>query len=194
MSLRTNLSTRPFYNERAVQLLLLLIALLVAAVTIFNVSKLISLTGRDRQLSLQADAADTRTRELRRDVDRVRSGIDAPHVAEIAAAAHEANQAIDRRTFSWTELFNRLEAALPRDVKVSAVTPTIDEDRKMTIAIIVQAKSADSISEFLDALEKTGTFRHLLSREEHETLDGLIEAKLEGVYAPGATAAPGVSQ
>ena len=34
--LRTNLSTRPFYNERAVQLLLALAALLVVVLTAFN--------------------------------------------------------------------------------------------------------------------------------------------------------------
>ena len=84
------------------------------------------MTRRDRALGAQTTAAESRTRELKRDVARLRSGIDAKHVADISAATHEANLAIDQRTFSWTELFNRLEAALPPNVRLSAVRPVVD--------------------------------------------------------------------
>ena len=39
--LRTNLSTRPFYNERAVQMALVAAAVLILAVTAFNAIELI---------------------------------------------------------------------------------------------------------------------------------------------------------
>ena len=42
------------------------------------------------------------------------------------AAAREANQLIDRRAFSWTDLFNRFEETLPADVRIVAVTPQVD--------------------------------------------------------------------
>ena len=102
MTLRTNLSTRPFYNERAVQALLGLAALLIVVATIYNMTRLWSLSGRDRHLMAEAQAAETRTEVLRADVARARSSVDAGHIAEIAAEAREANQAIDRRAFSWT--------------------------------------------------------------------------------------------
>ena len=43
----------------------------------------------------------------------------------MASAAREANLLIDRRTFSWTELFNQFEATLPADVRISTITPHI---------------------------------------------------------------------
>ena len=46
MSLRTNLATRPFYNERAVQGAIVVAALLVCTATIVNVWQLGSLTRR----------------------------------------------------------------------------------------------------------------------------------------------------
>ena len=40
----------------------------------------------------------------------------------------QANELIDRRTFSWTELFNPFEATLPPDVRITSVRPRVDDD------------------------------------------------------------------
>ena len=53
--LRTNLATRPFYNERLVHWLLGAAALLVVLFTAFNVSEFLRLSGR--QGGLEADIA-----------------------------------------------------------------------------------------------------------------------------------------
>jgi hypothetical protein len=42
--LRTNLSTRPFYNERGVHGVLAATALIVGAFTVFNITQLVMLT------------------------------------------------------------------------------------------------------------------------------------------------------
>ena len=65
MSLRTNLATRPFYNERAVQVLLVIAAIAVAAITVFNVRQLYALTSKDRALVAAADAAEDKKRTWR---------------------------------------------------------------------------------------------------------------------------------
>ena len=41
------------------------------------------------------------------------------------------------------------------------------------------------IEGFLDALEKTGAFQGLLSRQEHESKEGFVEASVEGICAEG---------
>ena len=184
MTLRTNLSTRPFYNERAVQTILGLAAIVIVIVTIFNLTRLWSLTSRDRRLVAEAQTAEARTETLRADMARVRSTVDAGHIAEIAAQAHEANQAIDRRAFSWTELFNELEVALPRDVRIAGVIPHIDKTGQMIVVLEVQARSVEAISQFFDGLEESGAFRNLLSKQERETVDNTIAATLEGDYTP----------
>ena len=49
--IRANLSTRPFYNERAVQLWLLVLALIVVAATVFNVGRVIRYSRTDTELA-----------------------------------------------------------------------------------------------------------------------------------------------
>ena len=55
--LRTNLSTRPFYNVRAVRALIGLFGLIVVAFTLFNVVEFVTLSARQRTLSADAESA-----------------------------------------------------------------------------------------------------------------------------------------
>ena len=126
--LRTNLSTRPFYNVRAVRALLGLAALLVAGFTLFNVVQLVRLSATQRTLSADAVRAETDAARLRADAVRLRGQIDPRELALVSADAREANAIIDRRTFSWTALFVQFEESLPPDVRITAVQPRREQD------------------------------------------------------------------
>lgn len=184
MSLRTNLATRPFYNERAVQALLVAALVIVAAATAVNVWRLVTLTGRDRALVAQATADDGRARTLRQQVGRVRSGLDGARLTGVAEAVDEANAIIDGRTFSWTGLLGWLESALPPDVRIVAITPRMATDGRLMVALDVEARSVAAIETFLGRLEGTGRFDGLLVRQEQENDEGIIEATAEGAYRP----------
>src|ERR687891_422834 len=111
--LRTNLSTRPFYNESAVQLVFGLIAVLIVALSVYNVSRIVMLTGRQRALSSDAARDEARARQLTEQATASRRTLNPTELAAVAEAAQEANTIIEQRTFSWTELFNHIEATLP---------------------------------------------------------------------------------
>jgi Tfp pilus assembly protein PilN len=183
--LRTNLSTRPFYNERAVILALTVAGLLVLAFTMMNVTRLVALTRRQASIGAAADQAERSARELRQRAAAARGSVDQARLAAVAAAAHEANALIDRRVFSWTELFNRFEATLPAGVRIAAVRPSVDQQGRLIMTIAVVARSVDDVDTFIEALEGTGAFGDLLSREERFSEGGLLEATLRGVYRPG---------
>lgn len=190
MSLRTNLATRPFYNERAVQGAIVAVLLLVVAATGFNVWQVVSLTRRDRALGADSAAADTRAQALRQRTAQARSGLDGARLAAVAAAVREANAAIDGRTFSWTALFNWLETNLPADVRISSITPRVDSDGRFVLSFTVEGESVEAIDTFLSALEATRRFDELLVRQERETDEGTIEGTVEGFYRAAAPAAP----
>jgi Tfp pilus assembly protein PilN len=183
--LRTNLSTRPFYNERAVILALTVAGLLVLAFTMMNVTRLVALTRRQASIGAAADQAERSARDLRQRAAAARGTVDQARLAAVAAAAHEANALIDRRVFSWTDLFNRFEATLPAGVRIAAVRPSVDQQGRLIMTIAVVARSVDDVDTFIEALEGTGAFGDLLSREERFNEEDLLEATLRGVYRPG---------
>ena len=63
--IRTNLATRPFYNERAVHVWLLGAAILVVAATLFNGWRILHYSGSNTELAAQAARNEARARELR---------------------------------------------------------------------------------------------------------------------------------
>jgi Tfp pilus assembly protein PilN len=182
--IRSNLSTRPFYNERVVNLWLLVLALVVAAATLLNVSRVRSASGSNTELTAQASENETRAAELRRSATQLRASLDAHQVEAASTDAREANNLIDRRTFSWTALFNRFETTLPSDVRITGVRPTLDRDRRIKLTVTVLAKSVPDITEFMASLDETGAFQDLFSREERPNEDNQIESVLEMIYVP----------
>ena len=181
--IRTNLSTRPFYNERAVQLVLLVAGLVVLAATLFNVTRILQLSRQDTQLATQAASDEARAKDLVASAARRRATVD-PRALELASVdARQANDLIDRRTFSWTELFNLFETTLPDEVRITSVRPRIDPKRGTVVMVSAMARSVDDVNQFIDRLEATGAFTELVRRDEHlEEQESLWQATLEGVY------------
>jgi Tfp pilus assembly protein PilN len=182
--IRTNLSTRPFYNERAVHLVLIALAIVVAGATVFNISRVIRYSRSDTQLATQATRDEARAADLRQQAARLRASVD-PHEIDFASAdARQANELIDRRTFSWTELFNRLETTIPDEVHIIAVKPTVDLNHEIILTINVVARSVDDMNAFIENLEATGAFGHVRAAEEHPNDQGLWESVLVMPYLP----------
>ncbi len=189
--LRTNLSTRPFYNERAVLLAVGAVTALVVAVTAFNLREVYSLSGRDARVMASIAKSEARGRDLRTEAARIRSSINPRELESVAAASREANDIIERRMFSWTELFNRFENTLPASVRIASVRPRVETDGSITMQLGVVARDVEGVNTFIENLEREGGFHRLLSREEFMDEDGLLKATLEGRYLPGAPPAAG---
>ena len=184
--IRTNLSTRPFYNERAVHVWFLAIALGVAVATVFNISRVIRYSRSDTELALQASRDESRAADLRQQAARLRATVDPRQVEFASSEARLANDLIDRRTFSWTELFNRFEATLPDDVRITAVRPRVDRKNGNILTINVVGRTVDDVDKFMENIEATGAFSRTLSQEERINDDGLLEATVETTYVPTA--------
>ena len=179
--LRTNLATRPFYNERAVHVVLGIAALLVIALTVFNVVRIVSLSRHNTELSSRINQNRREAVRLTQDAARIRRGINQAELNTIVAAAQEANALIDQRTFSWTQFFNRIEATLPPDVMLTSVTPSFDDDTTI-ISMAVLARRPEDIDEFVEKLEATGAFEDVLPAQGNRTEEGLHHANLKAVY------------
>jgi Tfp pilus assembly protein PilN len=181
--IRTNLSTRPFYNERIVRLVLLGAGLVVLAATLFNVARILQLSRQDTQLATQAASDEVRARDLLASAARRRATVD-PRTLELASVdARQANDLIDRRTFSWTELVNVFEQTLPDDARITAVRPKIDPKLGTVVTITVMTRSVDDVNQFIDRLEASGSFTQLVRMSEQiDENQQQWQAIVEGIY------------
>jgi len=184
--LRTNLSSRPFYNERAVHVLLGAFAVVLLAITVWQIQRIVRLSGAktDMTASISRDRAEAAN--LRQQAASVRRGVNQQDLKVIALEAREANQLIAQRTFSWTALFNELESTLPPEVMLVSIRPDI-KDGRTNIAMDIQGRRTEDIVDFFDRLEKTGEFRDVTWSQESVTDDGLHRVTMNAVYAPKTT-------
>jgi len=183
--LRTNLSTRPFYNERAVHAVAAAIAVLVLAVTFWQVTRVVRLSAYKTELNAAIARDRDEAQRLAGEAAAIRQGLDQKQVAEIASAAKEANQLIEQRTFSWTQLFNYLEATLPEDVMLTSVSPDF-EDGVTHLNMEIQGKGGDVINNFWERLEKTGAFHGIEWSGLNISDDGIHRVQMTTVYTGAA--------
>lgn len=183
--LRTNLATKPFYNERAVQLGLLATALVLALLTAWNTSEIVQLSRRHAELTARFEQDDAKVREHQKKAQAIRAAIDQAELEAVVTKAAEANTILDQRAFSWTELFNHVESTIPPDVMLLAVRPSIEKG-VISMTFLVIGKEIEAIDTFMERLEETGAFSGMLSAEEQVTDDGMYRATLQGRYQPAA--------
>ena len=191
--IRTNLSTRPFYNERIVHIWLLAFLIVVIVATAFNATRILQYSQSDTELSTQAARDESRAAELRTAAARLRTTVDPRQIEFASLEARQANDLIDRRTFSWTELFNKFESTLPDDVRITSFRSKIDKGQ-IVLTITIIARGADDVSKFMDNMERTGSFTHVgATLEERMNEEGQLQASLETIYLPmvGHTAGAG---
>ncbi len=186
--LKGNLATRPFYNERIVGFALLAVVILAVVLTALNAQRLAALTRERAALAGQIDRDRTEAARINDETQSVQRSVDRATLRALAAATHEANDLIARRTFSWTAFFGLVERTLPIDVRLVAVSPRTDRG-VFRIQMSIIARDLDNIDDFTSALLATGAFKDVVPLEQRpRTEDGTIVAVVEGLYYPLAEA------
>lgn len=189
-----NLAKQPFLNPRPVLRVALVLWVLGLAVAAFNVRLYLkhysgSSTSREREQALRETL--TRERAAVQELETELAGYD---VAWQNEQSKFLNTKIAQRTFSWSELFDRLGEAMPADIRLHTLTPSFGEGRgrRTTLAegeallvIRGQARSSQVVLEFVDALFAHSDFRapDLTGEALQET--GLIDFGLSVIYAAG---------
>jgi len=187
--LRTNLATRPFYDERRVAWLIGAAAVAVLLFTAFNVSEYLRLSGRQGGLSADIARNEAAALALSTRAAEARRRIDAKSLERTSAQAAEANGIIDARTFSWTALFDDIEATLPPTVMLTSITPRIGPEGA-EVKLTVLGRTVEAIDTFIERLEATRRFEHVQPSSESVTDDGLFQTLVTGRYLTGAAAGP----
>lgn len=185
--LRGNLSSRPFYNERIVTLVIGIVALAALALAAFNVSQLVALSHRRGELSSRVARDADETRRIQKETDTLRRTVDMNTLKGLAASTREANALIDQRTFSWTVFFGLIEKKLPLDARLVAVAPKIEKGTT-TVTMLVVAKSQNDIAALDDALQSDGTFYDVTPGSLQQNDDGTLNATIFATYNPPAGA------
>jgi hypothetical protein len=185
-----NLASRPFRNRRLP--LLATTALVVAAVALTAAHAallygLFSPHARERRAAVAR--LETVLRALREEQARL-------VVADVPAATRARWQAargvVERRVFSWTLLLSRLEAALPRDVRLVSIAPGI-ENGDVSIDVQAEAESVEAGFAVVARFEAQPEFSDVRPQSIADGQDGRVEMSYRMTYRPGGVPATGAA-
>ena len=179
--LKINLATRPFYNERVVHVVLVLLgtgALVLmglAGRTIFELTKV------HAEITRVAEASEALVGTVSQETRILEENVSEEELEALRLSAAEANRLIDQRVFSWTELFNVIERTLPNGVMLTGLRPTGNAGRMSLVIGVIGERVAD-IEEFIEQLEASGSVGNVLARQEQRREDGMYSAQLTGEF------------
>ena len=186
--LRTNLSSRPFYNERLASFVIAVVGVVAIAVAVICVQQILTLSAARTRLRDQIARDDAATGRADTQSVALQTAINAKTLKGLAFSTQQANALIDERTFSWTVFFGLIEKTLPNDVRVVSIAPIIDKNGVLVLMTVV-SKQPDDLATFITGLQGTGAFYDVLPRQEDATEDGMRRTSMEARYLPPHVAA-----
>lgn len=188
--LRGNLSSRPFYNEQLVSAGLVIVAVLTAALTVFNGYRLYALSKERSAIKAQIERDSAQAEQVERAALNVQRTVDRQTLLQLAGSTQEANALIDARTFSWTAFFSLIEKTMPIDLHLVAVAPRIEKG-EIKVTMNVVGRKVDDVEAFVDALQETGAFYDVIEKvTERNEDDNTYRAEVVSFYLPASQPAP----
>jgi Tfp pilus assembly protein PilN len=164
-----NLASRPFRNERLPAL-----ALGLAVIALLGLSVQHALLIRrllPRQTSALGQEVATLTAEMRQlRAEALSHQVPGPEPAVLRQWTI-VRSLVDRRAFSWTDLFASLEQALPPGVRLVSIAPDV-KPGYVRLELVAVARNAEEGLGLVRALEARPEFRDVYPLSADQTAEG----------------------
>lgn len=183
MIIRSNLSSNPARNYSLYFIGCVLLFIGAIAFTVFNVTSLSRWFVESRQLQARMSEQQLKIADLQRQGTELEARIAKIKTPQFVLQTEFVNDAIKRRVFSWTTLFDQFEGVLPDNVKMVSVFPKFG-DQQITITMEVAGKSLNDIVSLIQALWNSPAFSDVVLKGERQESDGLLHATISLRYLP----------
>lgn len=98
------------------------------------------------------------------------------------------NDLIERKAFSWTQVFEDLERVMPARIHVVSIRPEVDEDNQLEIKLQVAGESRDRVNELVRKMEESPRFKQPQIKSETQqsgqTTGDNVEFSISALYVP----------
>ncbi len=183
MIIRNNLSSSPVRNYSLYFIGCVVLLVTAVVFTAWNVADLSRSFVESRSLQTSMGQQQIKILELQRQASDLEGKIAKIKTPQFMMQTEFVNDAIKRRVFSWTTLFDQFERVLPENVKMVSVFPKFG-DQMITITMEVAGKSLNDIVNLIQALWNSPAFSDVVLKGERQESDGLLHATISLRYLP----------
>jgi hypothetical protein len=182
---RLNLASEPFRNETLPAVLTVLGWLVVGGLTIQHAVTIRRLLpARTSAAHQELDKLEQEAAQLREESQQLR--VTRPEGAVVTQWTL-LKDLVDQRAFSWTGLFSVFEDALPPDVRLLTVTPTMEKG-VVTLEFTAIARSYEQGLELIQVLEDRPEFADVVPKTRDTADQSRFQYQMR--YQPQVAASP----
>jgi Tfp pilus assembly protein PilN len=159
-----NLAQHPFRNERLAATAFAFAAVVLIGATLWHAVVIRNLLpARTSERHREVEALEAELTKLRAEARTLKT--ETPPASTLAQW-NLVKDLVDRRAFSWTGLFARLEQLIPEGVRLTSISPSV---RKGQVELDVDAtvRSREAGWEFVRVLEDEGDFYDVYPKSEN---------------------------
>jgi hypothetical protein len=183
MIIRNNLANNPVKNYSLYFLGCVVLISAALLFTLFNARSLLSWQSESSRLQVNISEQQKKRADLQNEASKLRLRITQIKTPQFINETEFMNNAIKRRTFSWTTLFDEFERIFPDSVKMVSVFPQIN-DEQINITMEVAGKSLNDIVQLISVLQSSPAFSAVVLKSERQQNDGLLHAAISLTYLP----------
>lgn len=159
MRIGINLASRPYQDEGLFYRRWGSALMASILVTVFLIAASVHHYQNSRKEWASARAAEAKLAELKKEEAQAQQILAEPQNRGTRDQSQFLNASIQRKSFCWTRLMEDLEKIMPTGVRVTSITPTMDQHNRFTLKLQVEGESREGGIELLRNMEKSQHFR-----------------------------------
>ncbi len=159
MRLNINLATQPYEDIRKFLAKWGLLTLVLAAATGLLVFMAVRNWRDSRSINAQISDLHQKMDALDRDKAAAIATLNAPGNKSVAEKSRFLNDAIERKSLSWTRIFMDLERMMPNGLHVVSIKPEFSKNNRLGLRLQVGGTSHDKAIELVRRMEESSTFK-----------------------------------
>ncbi len=156
MTHRPNLASQPFANTRPVWVTAAALAVLAVLATTVSVVEYVGKHGQEQKAASRLTQLEARRAELALEVSSANAKLARVSWKALANETASLGQVVAHRSLSWTLMLGDLERVLPWNVRLVSISPVVDSEGQVRLALAGVATGREA---WLDLLSRLLTDR-----------------------------------
>lgn len=168
MKTNFNLATAPLENNRRFIAGSSVLGIIAIAAMVFLSMHAIHARQANREMRTSIDQLQEQIGISLRQQESLRDAFKSPHAVEALKRSKFLNGLIEARTFPWTKMFADLEQILPAGVRVISISPQMDSEGNVKVALSIGAVNDEQEVKFLNLIDASPVFSDVhVMQESH---------------------------
>ncbi|MGE5236755.1 MAG: hypothetical protein ACM3O7_10430 [Acidobacteriota bacterium] len=132
---RPNLARQPFLDVRPVWVTAAAVAVLAVGMTAASLLQFFSARGQEATYRRRLETLQTKIAAVRADVEGASRRLGAVDWKRLEVEVGSVQGLVGKRRFAWSNLLSDLERVVPWDVRLTSITPTVDDKGVVSVVI-----------------------------------------------------------